>query len=110
LRLQLLEMTDGIMPVKDHPRFRPTLSSPPCHRVLLVDEDADELKFFATWLWRMNYSVRAFRNFQEAAESLECEYFDFVIVSQGGPAFETQRLVELTLARDPYTPVVVLTR
>jgi DNA-binding NtrC family response regulator len=31
-------------------------------------------------------------------------------VSQGSPAFETHRLVQLTLARNRHTPVVVLTR
>ena len=36
--------------------------------------------------------------------------FDFVIVSQGSPAFETHPLVELTLARNRHTPVVVLAR
>ena len=49
-------------------------------------------------------------NYRVAEGCLGHEYFDFVIVSQGGPAFETQRLVQLTLARNRHTPVVVLTR
>jgi DNA-binding NtrC family response regulator len=47
---------------------------------------------------------------REAEGSLEQEHFDFVIVSQGSPAFETHDLVQLSLARDRHTPVVVLTR
>ena len=68
------------------------------------------MKHFTTLLGRMGYSVRAFMNYREAEGCLEYEYFDFVIVSQGSPAFETHDLVELTLARDRHTPVVVLTR
>jgi DNA-binding NtrC family response regulator len=93
---------------KLHPR--PTQSSIPRGRVLLVDEDAEDLKYFITLLGRMGYSVRAFMKYREAEGCLECEYFDFVIVNQGSPAFEAHHLVELILARDRHTPVVVLTR
>jgi two-component system OmpR family response regulator len=58
----------------------------------------------------MGYSVRAFINHREAEGCLKDEHFDFVIVSQGSPAFETHDLVQLTLARDRRTPVVVLAR
>ena len=68
------------------------------------------MKHFTTLLGRMGYSVRAFLNYREAEVCLEHEHFDFVIVSQGSPAFETRDLVQLTLARDRHKPVVVLTR
>ena len=58
----------------------------------------------------MGYSVRAFVHYLEAQGCLENEQFDFVIVSQGSPAFESHHLVEFALARDRHTPVVVLTR
>jgi DNA-binding NtrC family response regulator len=90
--------------------LHPTQSSLPRGRALLVDEDAKDLKHFSTLLTCMGYSVRAFMNYQEAGRCLEHEHFDFVIVSQVSPAFETQPLVEFTLARDRCTPVVVLTR
>jgi DNA-binding NtrC family response regulator len=93
---------------KLHPH--PIQSSLPRGRVLLVDEDAKDLKYFTTLLERMGYAVRAFTNYQEAEGYLEHERFDFVIVNQGSPAFEAHRLVELTLARNRHTPVVVLTR
>src|ERR1017187_2417043 len=85
-------------------------SSLPRGRALLVDEDAKDLKHFSTLLARMGYSVRAFMNYQEAEKCLEREHFDFVIVSQSSPAFETRHLVEFTLTRDEQTPVVVLPR
>ena len=90
--------------------LHPTQSSLPCGRVLLVDEDEKDLKYFITLLGRMGYSVRAFLNYREAEGCLEHEHFDFVIVSQGSPAFETRDLVQRTLARDRHKPVVVLTR
>ena len=93
---------------KLHPH--PSQSSLPRGGALLVDEDAKDLKYFTTLLGRMGYSVRAFMNHREAEGCLEHEHFDFVIVSQGSPAFETHRLVQLTLARNRHTPVVVLTR
>ena len=99
-------MTSG----NDKLHLAPTQPCLPRGRVLLVDEDEKDLKYFTTLLGRMAYSVRAFANYQEAEGCLEHEHFDFVVVSQGSPAFESRPLVELTLARNQHTPVVVLTR
>lgn len=99
-----------MMPSDREPSPYPTQSSLPRGRILLVDEDEKDLKHFTTLLGRMGYSVRAFLKHREAEECLEHEHFDFVIVSQGSPAFETRDLVQLTLARDRHKPVVVLTR
>ena len=90
--------------------LHPTRSLLPRGRILLVDEEEKDLKHFTTLVGRMGYSVRAFLNYREAEGCLEHEHFDFVIVSQGSPAFETRDLVQLTLARDRHKPVVVLTR
>jgi DNA-binding NtrC family response regulator len=92
------------------PLLHPTRFLLPRGRILLVDEEERDLKYFTTLLGRMGYSLRAFMNYQEAEGRLGHEYFDCVIVSQGSPAFETHRLVQLTLARNRHTPVVVLTR
>ena len=79
-------------------------------RVLLVDEDAIDLKYFSMLLERMHYSVWAFANHREAERYLADGYFDLVIVSQDDEGSETRRLVQFTLARRRYTPVVVLGR
>jgi DNA-binding NtrC family response regulator len=99
-----------MMPGNNNPYLHPTQFCLPRGRALLVDEDEKDLKYFTTLLGHMAYSVRAFTNCQEAERCLEHEHFDFVIVSQGSPAFEARNLVELTLARNRHTPVVVLTR
>jgi DNA-binding NtrC family response regulator len=99
-----------MVPGNNKSSLHPTQSTLPRGRILLVDEDEKDLKHFTTLLGRMGYSVRAFVNYREAEGCLEHEHFDFVIVSQGSPAFETHDLVQLTLARDRHTPVVVLTR
>jgi len=99
-----------MVPDDNEPSPHPAQSLLPHGRILLVDEDEKDLKHFTTLLGRMGYSVRAFMNYREAERCLEYEHFDFVIVSQGSPAFESHDLVQLTLARARYTPVVVLTR
>ncbi|MGO8788450.1 MAG: response regulator [Terriglobia bacterium] len=99
-----------MMPGNDKLPLPPTQFLLPRGRILLVDEDEKDLKYFTTLLGRMGYSVRAFVNYREAEGCLEREHFDSVIVSQGSPAFEAHDLVQLTLARDRQTPVVVLTR
>jgi DNA-binding NtrC family response regulator len=99
-----------MIPGIDKPHLPSTQHCLPRGRVLLVDEDEKDLKYFTTLLGRMGYSVRAFTNYQESEGYLEHEHFDFVIVSQGSPAFETRPLLELTLERNRHTPVVVLTR
>jgi CheY-like chemotaxis protein len=101
---------EPMMPDNDESTPHPAQSLPPCGRILLVDEDEKDLKHFTTLLGRMGYSVRALMNYREAEAFLEHEHFDFVIVSQGSPAFESHDLVQLTLARDRHTPVVALTR
>jgi len=104
------ESKDAMIPRNNEPHHHPIQSSLPRGVVLLVDEDANDLKHFTTQLGRMGYSVRAFMDYREAEECLEHEHFDFVMVNLGSPAFEAHRLVELTLARNRHTPVVVLTR
>ena len=99
-----------MIPGNDKPHLPSSQPCLPRGRVLLVDEDEKDLKYFTTLLGRMGYSVRAFTDYQEAERCLEHEHFDFVIVNQGSPAFEAHPLVQLTLARYRHTPVVVLTR
>jgi len=94
----------------DKPPLQPTQFLLPHGRILLVDEDARDLKYLTALLARMGYSVRAFLNYREAEGCLEHENFDSAIVSQASPAFEAHVLKELTLRYSRYEPEVVLTR
>lgn len=87
-----------------------TQSFLPRGRVLLVDSDRKDLQYYTALLWHLGYVVRPFASYQEAQRCLEREPIDIVIASQGGPAFEAHGLLELVLARNRRTPVVVLTR
>jgi PleD family two-component response regulator len=82
-----------VIPGNDKPQLPSTQPCLPRGRVLLVDEYAKDLNYFNTLLARIGYSTRAFTNYREAERCLEREHFDFVIVGQGSPAFETQLLV-----------------
>jgi DNA-binding NtrC family response regulator len=99
-----------MIPGDNKPALHPRQPLLPRGSILLVEDDEKDLKCFTTLLGHLGYSVRAFMNYREAEGCVEHEDFDFVIVSQGSPAFETHDLVQFTLARDRYTPVVVLTR
>ena len=81
----------------------------PRGRALIVDSDRKDLHYYTALLWHLGYVVRPFANYQEAEHCLEREPIDFVILNQGGPTFEAHRLLELVLARNRRTPVVVLT-
>ncbi len=96
-------------PIQKKTDYSSIPASLPEQRILLVDEDSSDLKYYTQLLQRLNYSVQAFSNFREAEKSLSHGYFDLVIVSQNSPGFETLRLVKFTLGRERYTPVIVLT-
>jgi DNA-binding NtrC family response regulator len=87
--------------------LHPTRSPLPLGRVLLLDEDENNLPHFTILLERMAYAVRAFASYQEAETCLDHEPFDFLVVS---PAFEAHPLIGFTLAGSLHTPEVVLTR
>jgi DNA-binding NtrC family response regulator len=81
----------------------------PRGRVLLVDQDGNDLRYYTALLWHLGYVVRSFASYQEAERCLQHEPIDFVMVNQGSPAFEARGLVERVLARNRRTPVVVMT-
>jgi two-component system response regulator HydG len=104
------ESEDAMVPRNGETHLDPTRSSLPRGRVLLVDDDAKDLKHFSTLLGRLGYSVQAFADHRQAEASLEHGYFDLVLICQGSPVLEMHRLTRFTVGRNRYTPVVVLTR
>ena len=79
-------------------------------RLLLVDEDFDDLRRYSETLNQLRYEVRSFASYDAAAACLALEAFDLVIVSQGSSNFEGRRVLARAMEKDRRTPVLVLTR
>jgi len=78
--------------------------------VLLVDEDASDLEAFSMLLEKDGYAVRACDNHADALQRLDSEVFDFIILSQGSPAFESRSILRRANEIDRALPVLVLAR
>src|SRR5437667_12324145 len=87
------------------PEGLPTL---PLGRVLVVDEDGDDLDFYSSLLEAGGYNVLR-SNCHERAIQL-VEQCDFILVSQGGPSFEGRCVLERAREMPVSTPVLVLAR
>jgi len=87
------------------PEGLPTL---PLGRVLVVDEDGDDLDFYSSLLEAGGYNVLR-SNCHERAIQL-VEQCDFILLSQGGPSFEGHRVLECARQMPVSTPVLVLAR
>ncbi|HEV2494913.1 MAG TPA: response regulator [Terriglobia bacterium] len=79
-------------------------------RLLLVDEDFDDLRRYSNILSQAGYEVRSFACYDAAAACLALEAFDLIIVSQGSSNFEGRRVLARAMEKDRRTPVLVLTR
>jgi DNA-binding NtrC family response regulator len=79
-------------------------------RLLLADEDFDDLRRYSTILSQLGYEVRSFASYSAAAACLALEAFDLIIVSQGSSNFEGRRVLACAIEKDRRTPVLVLTR
>lgn len=66
----------------------------PRSRVLLVDEDAADREYYAGVLEAQGHEVTSCDLHQKGAELAATGDFDFVITSQGGPAFEGKVVLE----------------
>lgn len=91
-------------------RGRERVPSASRRRVLVVDEDSNDLQYYAAILQQQGYEVRTCNTYLEGDECLRCGPYDIIIVSQGSHAFEGRSLLERVLAIDRRTPVLVLTR
>ena len=72
--------------------FHPAQFFLPRGRVLLLDDDENDLQHFAGLLERRAHTVRAFTKCQDAMKCLDHEPFDFIIVS---PAFEAHHWISV---------------
>jgi DNA-binding response OmpR family regulator len=99
-----------MLPLREGPALNPPHPSSLGHRVLLVDKDANDLKYFASLLRGVGYSVQAFTDHREAEAGLEDGYYDLVILCLGDPVLETHRVTRYAIGHNRYTPVLVLSR
>jgi len=79
-------------------------------RVLLVDEEASDLRTLRLTLEGQGFEVFTCTNYEAAVRCLETSPVDFVIVSQGSLAFEGRRVLDKAIELDRHRPVIVLTR
>jgi DNA-binding response OmpR family regulator len=77
-------------------------------KILLVDDDPQDLSFYSMVLYRQGYKVLPCESFHEAMQCLEVETIDFVVLSQGGPSFEGRRVLERAVRPDLRIPVLIL--
>ncbi len=79
-------------------------------RILLVDEDFRDRDHYRRMLHDSGFDVTACADFTEAAHLLEDLSFECVVVSQGGPDFDGRVVLERSVARNRYRPVIVISR
>ena len=79
-------------------------------KVLLVDEDCEDLEYNCSILEQQGCEVRACRSFVEGIRCLDGGTFDFIVVCQGSLKFEGRSVLERAIEIDRHRPVVVLTR
>jgi len=79
-------------------------------KVLLVDEDCEDLEYNCSILEHQGCEVRSCRSFFEGTRCLDAEPFDFIVVCQGSFRFEGRSVLERAIEIDRHRPVVVLTR
>lgn len=79
-------------------------------KLLLVDEDADDLGYYSAMLRYLGYEVRSLSSYAKAAESLERERFDLVIIDQGTSDFEGRSALTRAVEIDHRVPILMLAR
>lgn len=77
-------------------------------RVLLVDEDRKDRDRYGRILHDNGFEVEACSDFTEGAHLLGTEDFDCIFVDQGGPRFRGRLVLEHSVAKNRYKPVVIL--
>ena len=79
-------------------------------RLLVVDEELDDLRYISAVLRQQGYEVRSTPSYLEGATCLEGEDFDLIIVSQGSANFEGRSVLARAIEKDRHTPVLVFAR
>ena len=84
--------------------------SPLTKKVLVVDDEAGDLKVIRLTLEGQGFDVFTCTSYEAGLQCLDSEHFDFVLVSQGSEAFEGRPVLDRAMQLDRRRPVLVLTR
>jgi DNA-binding response OmpR family regulator len=79
-------------------------------KLLLVDEDAGDLRTLRLILEGQGFQVTTCTTYEAGVQCLEAEHFDFVVVSQGTQAFEGREVLNRAMEINRHRPVLVVTR
>ena len=79
-------------------------------RILLVDENSADLRFYSLLLASQSYHVVPCSSFDDAAQQLEQATFDFIMVDQGTAAFEGRKILERAIQQNRHRAVLVTTQ
>ncbi len=79
-------------------------------RLLLVDEDLEDLRYYSAVLQQDGYEVRSIPSYQDGATWVDRENFDLILVNQGSTNFEGRSVLARAIEKDRHAPVVVLSR
>lgn len=78
------------------------------NKLLLVDEDLDDLEFHSRILVQLGCEVVPCSSYEEAVGLLDSGDFDIVVVEQGGPFFKGRPVIERASRPSHPIPVLVL--
>lgn len=84
--------------------------APQSRKILLVDEDARDLKNYQMAFEGQGFEIRTCTSYEAGIRCLETEPFDFVLVSQGTQAFEGRTVLDRAMQLDRHRAVLVVTR
>jgi two-component system sensor histidine kinase/response regulator len=84
--------------------------STPRPKILIVDDNLDDLRWCRAILEHEGYDVDACNSYEEGAARASTGRYDFVLVDQGGPNFAGQEVVKQATEMNRHTPVLVVTR
>ena len=79
-------------------------------KLLVVDENVEDLQHYSATLNQLGYEVRAFASYGEAAACLGEQVFDLVLVCQRTNNFEGRSVLARAIEKDRRTHVLILTR
>jgi len=88
------------------------LASKPFHgaKILLVNENPEELSYYGATLRRVQCQVRTSSSFAKAVQFLDRAQYDLIVLDQGSSRFKGRQVLTTAMEADTEVPVLVLAR